>query len=398
MVVHRFNGETRRVVNELKTVGHPKVAFVLSGGAALGASQVGMLRALLERGIVPDLIVGTSIGAWNGLWLAALPDLASIDGLERVWRKITLLEVFGGNFVSLVQNLASKRPYLVTDEGMRRIFKRAEAEGKFSDMTFEKLKIPLKMTATNILNGTSAIFEHGPVEQPLFASSAIPGLFPPVTIDTQQYVDGGLLDNGGVGVAVEAGAEKIYVLNVMYAGEMKPAATLTDVLVRSFHLVAANHVYNAIHQFARRAEFVVIEDDTTSNYSALDFHHTDALIASGYTAAVRKLDEHDRLLAARAAQAKKDDALVSWLRQPAARSVLQAVAWADVAMHTRWHGMNQQLTNINQQWIKLNHVGAWQLPDIADLPKKAAASSRKLAERVGMIPPDVSDPDEQRSA
>lgn len=398
MMVHRFNGETRRSMAEQKNLTHPKIAFVLSGGAALGASQVGMLRALLERGIMPDLIVGTSIGAWNGLWLAALPDLAELDALERVWRKITLLEVFGGNFVSLVQNLASKRPYLVTDEGMRRIYKRAETEGKFADLTFEKLKIPLKMAATNILNGTSTIFEHGPVEQPLFASSAIPGIFPPITIADQQYVDGGLLDNGGVGVAVEAGAEKIYVLNVMYAGDAKPATTLTELLVRSFHLIAAKHVYEAIYRYARRAEFVVIEDDTTSNYSALDFHHTDELIASGYTTAVRKLDEHERFLAARAAQAKKDAALASWLRQPAARSVLQAVAWADVAFHTRWQGMNQQMTTMNRQWIKLNHSGTWQLPDIADLQKKAAASSRKLAERVGMIQPEVSAPDEQRTA
>nr|MBA3825721.1 patatin-like phospholipase family protein [Ktedonobacterales bacterium] len=73
----------------------PQVAFVLSGGAALGAAQVGMLRALLERGITPDLVVGTSIGSWNGLWIAAHPNLEWLDKLEQVWRSITLFELFG---------------------------------------------------------------------------------------------------------------------------------------------------------------------------------------------------------------------------------------------------------------------------------------------------------------
>ena len=73
----------------------PKIAFVLGGGAALGAAQVGMLRALLERDIHPDMIVGTSIGAWNGMWLAAHPALADIDTLERIWRQISIFDVLG---------------------------------------------------------------------------------------------------------------------------------------------------------------------------------------------------------------------------------------------------------------------------------------------------------------
>src|SRR5271165_373785 len=91
----------------------PRVAFVLSGGAALGASQAGMLRALIERGIRPDLIVGTSIGAWNGLWLSFHPDLKGIDGLTAFWKTVTVMELFGGNVVNVVANLATKRPYLI---------------------------------------------------------------------------------------------------------------------------------------------------------------------------------------------------------------------------------------------------------------------------------------------
>jgi predicted acylesterase/phospholipase RssA len=69
-------------------------AFVLSGGASLGAEQVGMLRALVERGIMPDLIVGSSVGAINGAWLAGRPDAAGVEELATIWRSIRRQDVF----------------------------------------------------------------------------------------------------------------------------------------------------------------------------------------------------------------------------------------------------------------------------------------------------------------
>src|SRR5207245_10015271 len=68
---------------------HDRTAFAISGGGARGAAQVGMLRALIERGITPDLVVGVSIGAWNGAWLAHRPDLERVKKLEEVWRQVT---------------------------------------------------------------------------------------------------------------------------------------------------------------------------------------------------------------------------------------------------------------------------------------------------------------------
>ncbi len=336
----------------------PRVAFVLSGGAALGASQVGMLRALLERGITPDLIVGTSIGAWNGLWLAAHPDLASLDKLETIWRSITMFELFGGNVISFVANRASKRPYLVSHDGMQRIFHRAAELGGLNGITFEDLPVSLKVSASNLTRGVTEVFEHGPVAPAVLASSSIPGIFPPLMIDGQQYVDGGLLDNGGVSVAVEAGAREIYVLSVMTAGELtEPVTTLTDLIVRSLHLVAANHVHAAIRQYAKRAEFIVIEDDTAERTSALDFHHTTQYFASGYTAAQRKLAEHDRLRAARAQAAtvsvadaklpaRKNDVFTQWLHQPATQVALNAVAWMDLTLQKGWKQINDLVANM----------------------------------------------------
>ena len=325
----------------------PEVAFVLSGGAALGASQVGMLRALLERGIKPDLVVGTSIGAWNGLWVAAHPDLASLEKLERIWNSITLNELLGANPINLVANLATKRPYLVTNDGMQRIFHRAAALGNFTDITFEQLPIPLKVTASNLMRGTTEVFDHGAVAPTILASSAIPGLFPPVLLNGQQYVDGGLLDNGGVGVAVAAGAKLIYVMSVMYGGESPaPITNLIDLLVRSTQLVAASHVHNAISRYAQIAEFVLIEDASSAKNSSLDFHHASQYFASGYSAAEQALEQQDKLWAARALlatpQASKSPTFFThWLQQPTTKAALQAVARVDVALQKGWKQLNE---------------------------------------------------------
>jgi NTE family protein len=332
----------------------PEVAFVLSGGAALGASQVGMLRALLERGIKPDLIVGTSIGSWNGLWLAAHPELEWLDMLEEVWHSITLLELFGDNVISFVAHRASKRPYLVSGDGMERIYRRAVALGGIQDVTFEELSIPFKVTASNILRGTSETFDSGPVMPAVLASSSIPGLFPPRMIDGQQYVDGGLLDNGGVGVAVEAGAKRIYVLNVMSAEELtQPVTTLTDLMVRSFHLISSSHVNKAVRRYADQVEFIVLEDHASARANSLDFRHSRTLIADGYTAATKKLDEHERLMVARAAllaeashaahalqESPREDLLTHWLQQPATQNAFQALAKVDLRVKERWHQIN----------------------------------------------------------
>ena len=328
----------------------PEIAFVLSGGAALGASQVGMLRALLERGIQPDLVVGTSIGAWNGLWIAAHPDLASLAKLERIWKSISLTELLGANPINLVANLASKRPYLVTNDGMQRILRRASDLGEFTDLTFEQLPVTLKVTASNLMRGTTEVFDQGIIAPTILASSAIPGLFPPVLIAGQQYVDGGLLDNGGVGVAVAAGAKLIYIMSVMYGGEAPtPITNLIDLLVRSTQLVAASHVHNAMSRYAQSAEFVLIEDATSAKNSSLDFHHASQYFASGYLAAQQALEQHDKLLAARALLAatpaiKTPSTLSQWLRQPAAQAALHAVARVDVALQKGWKQLNEMVS------------------------------------------------------
>jgi NTE family protein len=121
------------------------VAFVLSGGASLGAVQVGMARALEEHDIRPDLIVGTSVGAINGAWLASGRD---IDGLDRVWRKLKRNQLFPLRPWTGLRGFAGFGSHFVPNSGVRRLIRR--------HLNFSRLEdapIPLIVIATDVLTG-----------------------------------------------------------------------------------------------------------------------------------------------------------------------------------------------------------------------------------------------------
>lgn len=201
-------------------------AFILSGGGARGALQVGMLRALLEHGERPDVIVGTSIGAWNGTWLARTPTLEGIEGLAKIWRGLTPARVLLGRdpygnpparavsamlMLAAVQRVTQGNASLYGDLGLRHLA--AELMG---DLTFEDLTLPLRVVAANLTSGGRTIFNRGALAPAVLASSAIPGIFPPAHIDGCIYVDGGALENVSLDIAVELGARRLFVLDVGY--------------------------------------------------------------------------------------------------------------------------------------------------------------------------------------
>jgi predicted acylesterase/phospholipase RssA len=209
-------------------------AFVLSGGGARGALQVGALRALFEAEIKPDVIVGTSIGAWNGALLAWNPTLAGIEAMEAAWREAHPTRVLLGmeppanapsqahatlRTIAAAQRVAAGKPSLYGNVGVREFIQRLIGEH-----TFEELAVPLRVVATDITHGTRAVFDSGPLAPAVLASSAIPGVFPPVRIGDSVYVDGGSLDNASVETALTLGARRIFVLEVGYDEQATGAA------------------------------------------------------------------------------------------------------------------------------------------------------------------------------
>src|SRR5882762_4775971 len=170
----------------------PRTAFVLSSGASLGALQVGMLEALYERGIVPDVLVATSVGALNAVFIASRAQtVATARALARVWRELQREDVFPVSLSALVGGVCGRRDHLVPDHGLRRLITRYL---EFDDLA--KAPIPLHLVAFDLAEGREVLVSRGAaLESVIAAASIIPGVFPPVRIGDLRLVDGGVVNN-----------------------------------------------------------------------------------------------------------------------------------------------------------------------------------------------------------
>jgi NTE family protein len=192
-------------------------AFVLGGGGLLGAHEVGMLRALSEAHIRPDLVVGTSVGAINGAFVAADP-AGSAERLGELWRSEAVRDAFSENFWSRAVRLARSGTHLHSIEPLRHMLGRMLPADEFSD-----LELPFWCVAASIERASARWFSSGPLVPAILASCAVPGLLPPVQVGNEHCFDGGLVDSIPVGRAISLGATTVYVLHV---GRIEAALTV----------------------------------------------------------------------------------------------------------------------------------------------------------------------------
>ncbi|WP_063770886.1 patatin-like phospholipase family protein, partial [Streptacidiphilus neutrinimicus] len=174
----------------------------------LGACEVGMLRALLEAGIVPDLVVGTSVGAVNGAVVAASPTVAAVEGLADLWGQV---RVFSGSLIGRMNRVARSRTHLYSAEPLRRLLEEHLPAGT---SRIEELPVRFQCVAAGIERAAEHWFTQGPLVEAVLASCAVPGLFPPVAVDGEHFLDGGLANSIPVGRAVALGARRVFVLQV----------------------------------------------------------------------------------------------------------------------------------------------------------------------------------------
>ena len=153
-------------------------AFVLGGGGALGAVEVGMLAALLERGVRPDLVLGTSVGAINGAFLAQDPGLDVVERLTGLWRSVAANrhEVYGDRPLRSVRRAVATGTHLYS---ARPLATRLREE--IGDVDFADLAVPLQVCAASIERAAEHWFDSGPVVDAVVASAAVPGLLPPAS-------------------------------------------------------------------------------------------------------------------------------------------------------------------------------------------------------------------------
>jgi NTE family protein len=271
----------------------PRTAFVLSGGASLGALQVGMLRALYERDVVPDLLVGTSAGALNAAFVASRPQTpATAEQLACIWRGLHREDVFPMSARALLGGVTSHRDHLFPDRGLSQIVRR-----HLQIERLEQARIPLHVVALDLLSGEEVRLSRGSAVDAVMAASAIPGLLPPVGRDDQLLVDGGVVNNTPISHAVELGAERIYVLPTQHGSRVlstRPRGAL-DAAIRGLTMLVGTRLESDLARYAADVELVVLPAANSHDVQPTDFDHSSRLIGEA-------LADARGVLAARATQ------------------------------------------------------------------------------------------------
>lgn len=251
-----------------------RAAFVLAGGGSLGAVEVGMLRALLAAGIEPDLVVGSSVGAVNGVHLAGAPDRAGVERLAEIWCAMRRENIFPSAPGRGLLALVGRRPSLVSPDALRRLL--------VSHLPIRRLEdtvVPCHVVATDLLSGSESVLSHGDAVEAVLASAAIPGIFPPVEIAGQTLVDGGVASNTPIAAAVALGARRILVLPTGFSCHLdRPPSSAVGVALQALNLLIARQLAVDVDHFRDRAELHVVPPLCPMAHSVYDFTGTRELI------------------------------------------------------------------------------------------------------------------------
>ena len=266
-------------------------AFVLSGGASHGAMQVGMLEALYERGIEPDLIIGTSAGALNGAFIANRPQtVQTARELGRVWTGLERGQVFPLNPITGALGFFGARSYLVPDSALRGLVK--------AHMTCERLEeaaVPLHVIATEVLAGEEIRLSEGPLLDAVMASAAIPGVLPPVAWNGRELVDGGVTNNAPISHALELGADEVYVLATGAPCELDEAPQgALGMLIYATGLLVGRRLAQDVASLQGNANVAVLPTPCPLTVQPTDFSQAEVLINDARDDARRYLDRAER--------------------------------------------------------------------------------------------------------
>jgi NTE family protein len=268
-------------------------AFVLSGGGSLGAVQVGMLQALADHDLEPDLLVGASAGALNAAYVAgtgfhadALADLAAI------WTRLRRQDVFPFAPHRQLLALAGARPSLCSPDGLRRLIA--------TNLRYRRLEdavLPVHVVATDVLSGTEVVLSRGDPVDAVLASAAIPAVFPTVTIDGRVLFDGGVADNTPVSQAIALGADRVVVLPAGVACALpEPPRAAIATAVHALTLLIEQRLVLDVAAYHDQVDIVVLPPLCPLSVSSSDFRAAALLIERARAATTRWLDAGNHLL------------------------------------------------------------------------------------------------------
>ena len=273
------------------------MAFVLGGGGGpLGAHEVGMLRALVERGIVPDLVLGTSVGAINGVAVAADPTVGGVERLARAWSDIDRAKVFDESILRRLATLARSRTHLHANEPLRALL-----AGLLAVDRIEDLAVPFQCVAASVERACEHWFDAGPIVDAVVASASVPGLLPPVEIGGEHFIDGGIVNSIPVRRAIELGAQRIFVLHVGRLDRpLEPPRSPWEVALVAFEIARRHRFIGELAALPETVEAHVLKTGERvpprfTDRSQLRYRDTSQAaerIARAHEASARYLDEH----------------------------------------------------------------------------------------------------------
>lgn len=257
------------------------VGFVFGGGGSLGASQVGMLRALAEQHVVADLVVGSSVGALNGA-VAALDPAGAVDRLAQVWAHMTRGMVFPGGPLTEAWTLRRTRTHLFPSSGLAAVI--ANFLGTAS--SFADLALPFGAVTTDLATAAPHLITAGPLLPALLASAAIPAIYPAVDLDGRQLCDGGVTANVPMRQALAMGARSLVVLDTAFPGHLPPPPqTAAEAVFYAVFVTMRTQAVLDAPIAAAGVPVVYLPGPSLRRISPLDFGHTDALVKEAYSVA-----------------------------------------------------------------------------------------------------------------
>jgi NTE family protein len=263
----------------------PGTALVFAGGGSLGAIQVGMVKALVAHGVEVDLLVGASVGAINAAFLAH-HGVDAVGELEAVWRRVRRRDVFPVGMLRGLLGLVSARDSLVAPDALKSLLLR-----ELGEVRIEAGRRPLFVVATDMRNGAEVVLSRGAAIPALMASAAIPGVFPPVSIDGRLLIDGGVANNTPISTAVGIGATRIIVLPTGSPCSCMhfPSGALF-VAIHALNITIAHQLAIEAERFAPKHEIVVVPPLCPLSASAYTFGATRDLITRAESRTRRWLD------------------------------------------------------------------------------------------------------------
>lgn len=261
--------------------------FVLSGGANRGAVQVGMMEALLEHGIVPDALVGTSVGALNASFLGLRPDRARVRELRGRWLALGPRDIFPGGTLTCMGHLLRQRPFLFSPAALVRLI-----DDWLPATHLEDLPTPVRIVTTPLGGSTAVYHRHGPLRELLLASTAVPAVFPPVELPAScghpgLHVDGGVADLVPISGAADLAPTRVFVLDASSPARLPRGRTPIDVLVAS--LGVATRVRPTPDLGPEVSVHRLVTPDL--GVKMTDFSHTTQHLADGRAAAMRVVEQ-----------------------------------------------------------------------------------------------------------